>query len=111
MKFYWRHSSGYSDETDKVGHCGRDILLHFVKANLDKPVEWFNQHFGRRERVRLLDDVWDKRRYFAKPEIALDNGDVVVVSNQFGLDGPGESWDKFTAQMAEHGYSIRIESH
>ena len=111
--FYWRHHDGEAGKTDKIGYCGRDVLLHFVKKNLDKTIEWFKKNLHpQQERVELLAHVPEKHRqgqqkkYFAEPkfQISLKNGDVVVVSNQFGSGN--DSWEKFTALMEKFDYSI-----
>ena len=112
--FHWKHRSGKVGQADRIGHCGRDVLLHFVKDNLDKTAEWFKQPLDRDTRVELLANVAEENRqgqhkwYFAEPEfqIHLSNGEVVVVSNQFGLGNGGQSWKNFKASMAKHGYSI-----
>ena len=109
--FYWKHRDGKVSKTDKIGHCGRDVLSHFVKQNLDKTVEWFQEKL-QPGRVALLANIPEKslhgqfKRYFAKPDfqISLDNGDIVVVSNQFGAGN--DSWNQFKASMAKHDYSI-----
>ena len=112
--FHWKHDSGKAGQTDRIGHCGRDVLLHFVNDNLDKTATWFKQPLDRDTRVELLANVAEENRqgqhkwYFAEPEfqIHLSNGEVVVVSNQFGLGNGGQSWKNFKASMAKHGYSI-----
>ena len=114
--FYWTHRNGEVIKTDKIGYCGRDVLLHFVKGRLDKTIEWFKTSLHpQRERVELLSRVLEKHRqgqqkkYFAEPEfqIRLNNGDVVVVSNQFGSGN--DSWEKFTALMEKFDYSITVK--
>ena len=112
--FHWKHRSGKVGQADRIGHCGRDVLLHFVKDNLDKTAEWFKKPLDRDTRVELLANVAEENRqgqhkwYFAEPEfqIHLNNGEVVVVSNQFGLGNGGQSWKNFKESMAKHGYSI-----
>ena len=117
MVFYWRHENGDHGETDMVGHFARDILIHYIKRNLDKTAESLNEdiesvNLGNHKRIELRDNVPEHRqvRYFMNNPIPLNNGEIVVVSREWGATGNSlQQLEEFKAKMKTLGYTTSNE--
>ncbi len=100
-----------------MGRTARESIEHFIKKNSDKDSGYFKKKFdpvkdGLHERVVSREESKkDEDRYFTKFPVKLDNGEVVVISNDWGAGGPTYTrpWKQFKDRMDELGYSIIID--
>ncbi len=119
--FCWKHKNGEYSSPEGVGHTARQVITDFINKNSDKNIEYFQKEFERMKlgprRIVLLEEGKKKvyvdgtKGYFIDHPVNLDNGEVVVIRDDWGITGPDypKLWKKFKDGMVEFGYSIIID--
>ena len=126
-KFYWTHKKGGRSQPDGAVQTARSVIADYINRNLHKTAEQLkvdldimgNVQFGKwrtdgRQPFILAEKAPpnpEYPRYYYDEPIRLNNGEDVLISNQWGATGHSEErWNRFKAKMAEYGYTILVES-
>ncbi len=121
--FLWKYEeNGAYTSPLGVGHTAREVITHFINKRIDKDIEYFKAEFKSLQlgpahpRIVLLEyakKVYEdtgrkKKRYFTEFPVELNNGEMVVISTQWGATNtPEQQWENFKNKMAKHGYFIK----
>ena len=116
-KFYWRNGDRFG--VGGVGRTALGVITDFIKQRIrmsanelrTKLEEGFEpSKRSRHKRIILASELLDKdkARYFRDSPLRLDNGEVVLISAEWGATGQSlPQWNAFKKKMKEqHGYSI-----
>ncbi len=121
--FYWKHKEG-GDKFHPLGvvDTAHEVIAHFISRNLHKDINDFERMFEdlkrgpKHPRIVLLEEgekensKTSTKKYFTEPGYCktLDNGDVIVISREWGATGDQAKpfWEKLKNKMAEYGYFI-----
>ncbi len=123
--FRWKYQNGAYTSPLGVGHTAREVITHFINKRLDedvdKDIEYFKTEFeslrfgsehpcimSLEEGKRVNKDK-KKKFYFIEHPVSLKNGEIIVISNQWGATRSYKvQWEEFKDKMAELGYSITV---
>ena len=115
-KFYWRNGDRFG--VGGVGRTALGVITDFIKQRIRMSANELRTQLEEgfepskrsgHKRIILASELLDKdkARYFRDSPLRLENGEVVLISAEWGATGQSlQQWKAFKTKMKSHGYFI-----